>query len=50
MGQLAGRNTTMENIATIVFSRHFEEDPEDESIEGVPEIDQDSSESDRISP
>ena len=40
----------MENIATIVFSRYFEEDPEDESIEGVPEIDQDSSESDRISP
>ena len=46
MGQLAGRNTTMENIATFVFSKHFEEEPNASSIDGISEIDQDASESD----
>ena len=49
MGQLAGRNTTMENIATIVFSKHFEEEPTAPTIDEITDIDQDTSESDQIS-
>ena len=49
MGQLAGRNTTMENIATIVFSKHFDEEPNAPSSDGISEIDQDTSQSDHIS-
>ena len=49
MGQLAGRNTTMENIASVVFSKHFEEEPADQSSEGISDIEEDTSESDQIS-
>ena len=35
MGQLAGRNTTMENIASIVFSKHFYEVPNAPSNDGI---------------
>ena len=49
MGQLAGRNTTMENIATIVFSKHFDEEQNAPSSDGISGIDQDTSESDPFS-
>ena len=49
MGQFAGRNTTMENIATIVFSRHFEEEPSVPTLYEVSDFEQDTSESDQIS-
>ena len=47
MGQLAGRNTRMENIATIVFSKHFYEEPNAPVSDGISGIDQDTSESDQ---
>ena len=49
MGQLAGRNTTMENIATIVFSKNFDEEPKAPVSDGISGIDQDTKESDQSS-
>eukprot|EP00092_Neocalanus_flemingeri_P000164 GFUD01000175.1.p1 GENE.GFUD01000175.1~~GFUD01000175.1.p1 ORF type:complete len:249 (+),score=60.36 GFUD01000175.1:56-802(+) len=45
LGEVAGRNTTMENIATIVFSKHFEEEPTAPSIGESTHIDEDTIES-----
>ena len=47
-GKLAGRNTTMENIAAIVFSQQLQEQQDDQTSEGVSDIEEDTKEGDKI--